>query len=49
MYNTLLYVGIAFLTSGFVLFIVSEMMIAHYDRKLWELKERNKWKQKGDK
>jgi len=49
MYNTLLYVGIAFLTSGFVLFIVSEMMIAHYDRKLWELKERNKWKQKEDK
>ena len=49
MYNTLLYVGIAFLKSGFVLFIVSEMMIAHYDRKLWELKERNKWKQKEDK
>ena len=49
MYNTLLYIGVTFLLSGFVLFIVSEMMTAHYDRKLWKLKERNKWKQKGKK
>ena len=45
MYNTLLYIGITFLLSGFVLFIVAIMMERHYDRKLWELKERNKWKQ----
>tara|TARA_R100000935_G_scaffold8318_1_gene17571 strand:- start:143 stop:280 length:138 start_codon:yes stop_codon:yes gene_type:complete len=45
MYNTLLYIGVTFLLSGFVLFIVAIMMERHYDRKLWELKERNKWKQ----
>ena len=45
MYNTLLYIGVTFLLSGVVLFIVAIMMERHYDRKLWELKERNKWKQ----
>ena len=45
MYNTLLYIGVTFLLSGFVLFIVAIIMERHYDRKLWELKERNKWKQ----
>ena len=49
MYNTLLYIGVTFLLSGFVLFIVAIMMESHYDRKLWELEERNKWKQKGEK
>ena len=47
MYNTLLYIGVTFLLSGFVLFIVAIIMERHYDRKLWELKERNK--QKGKK
>ena len=37
MYNTLLYIGIAFLLSGFVLFIVATIMERHYDRKLWKL------------
>ena len=49
MYNTLLYIGVTFLLSGFVLFIVAIIMERHYDRKLWELKERNKWKQEGKK
>jgi len=40
--NTLLYIGLGFITLGFLLFVVSEIMIAHYDRKLWELKERKK-------
>jgi len=42
--NTLLYIGLGLLALGFLLFVVSEIMIAHYDRKLWELKERKKWK-----
>jgi hypothetical protein len=42
--NTLLYIGLGFITLGFLLFVVSEIMIAHYDRKLWELNERKKWK-----
>ena len=42
MYNTLLYIGIAFLLSGFVLFIMSEIMTAHYDRKLYKLQQRMK-------
>jgi len=41
--NTLLYIGLGILALGFLLFVVSEIMIAHYDRKLWELKERNKY------
>ena len=41
--NTLLYIGLGFITLGFLLFVVSEIMIAHYDRKLWELNERKKW------
>ena len=42
-YNLILYIGLGFMIVGFLLFVVSEMMIAHYDRKLWELKERNKY------
>jgi hypothetical protein len=42
--NTLLYIGLGFITLGFLLVVVSEIMIAHYDRKLWELEERKKWK-----
>ena len=44
-YNLILYIGLGFMIVGFLLFVVSEMMIAHYDRKLWELKERKKWKE----
>jgi len=40
MYNTLLYIGMAFLLSGFVLFIMSEIMTAHYDRKLYQLQQK---------
>ena len=39
MYNTLLYIGITFLLSGFVLFIVAMMMESHYDRKLYKLQQ----------
>jgi hypothetical protein len=42
-YNLILYIGLGFMISGFLLFVVSEIMIAHYDRKLWELNERKKW------
>jgi hypothetical protein len=45
MYNTLLYIGVAFLLSGFVLFIIATMMEAHYDRKLWKLKNERKYDQ----
>jgi hypothetical protein len=41
MYNTLLYIGIAFLLSGFGLFIVSIIMERHYEVKLWKLKNRD--------
>jgi hypothetical protein len=41
--NTLLYIGLGFITLGFLLFVVSIIMTSHYDRKLWELKERNKY------
>jgi len=40
--NTLLIIGICFLTIGFLLVIVSEIMISHYDRKLYQLKKRQK-------
>ncbi len=42
--NTLLYIGLGFITLGFLLFIVSIIMQRHYEVKLWELKEREKWK-----
>ena len=41
--NSILFIGLGLLALGFLLFVVSEIMIAHYDRKLWELKERNKY------
>jgi len=41
--NTLLYIGLGILALGFLLFIVSVIMERHYDRKLWELQERNKY------
>ena len=44
--NTLLYIGLGFITLGFLLFIVSIIMERHYEVKLWELKEREKWKER---
>jgi hypothetical protein len=38
--NALLYAGLILITSGFVLYIVSMMMIRHYDRKLFLLKQK---------
>jgi len=43
-YNLILYIGLGFMIVGFLLFIVSIIMERHYEVKLWELKERNKWK-----
>ena len=45
MYNTLLYIGIAFLLSGFGLFIVATVMERHYDQKLWKLQNERKYDQ----
>ena len=42
-YNLILYIGVGFMIVGFLLFIVAVIMESHYDRKLWELKERNKY------
>jgi len=41
--NTLLYIGLGFIILGFLLFIVAIIMERHYEVKLWELKEREKW------
>jgi len=43
-YNLILYIGVGFMIIGFLLFIVSIIMERHYEVKIWELKERNKWK-----
>tara|TARA_R100000687_G_C6356346_1_gene121283 strand:+ start:43 stop:264 length:222 start_codon:yes stop_codon:yes gene_type:complete len=40
--NTLLIIGICFMTVGFLAVIVSEIMISHYDRKLYQLEKRRK-------
>ena len=45
MYNTLLYIGMAFLLSGFGLFIVATVMERHYDQKLWKLQNERKYDQ----
>ena len=42
MYNTLLYIGIAFLLSGFVLFVIAVNMEIYYDRKLYKLQRKMK-------
>jgi len=42
--NTLLYIGLGFITLVFLLFIVAIIMERHYEVKQWELKERKKWK-----
>jgi len=41
MYNTLLYIGIAFLLSGFVLFVIAVNMEIYYDRKLYKLQQKD--------
>ena len=38
--NILLYAGIIMLSSGFILYIVSMLMISHYDRKLFLLNQK---------
>jgi hypothetical protein len=40
--NILLYAGIIMLSSGFILYIVSMLMIRHYDRKLFLLNQKMK-------
>jgi len=37
--NTLLIMGIIFMFSGLLLVLISEIMIAHYDRKLYKLNQ----------
>ena len=36
--NTILYIGMAFILVGFLLFIISIIMERHYEIKLWKLK-----------
>jgi len=43
--NTLLVIGIGFITIGFILLVISEIMIRYYDRKLWELENLGKIKE----
>ena len=40
MYNTILYIGLTLIAIGFVGWMVSICMEAHYERKLFELNER---------
>jgi hypothetical protein len=40
--NTLLYIGLGFITLGFLLFVVSIIMERHYEVKLWELEQKRK-------
>ena len=53
--NTLLIIGIILMFSGLLLVLISEIMIAHYDRKLYKLNQverrqneqnRNNWQNK---
>ena len=37
--NILLIIGIIFMFSGLLLVLISEIMIAHYDRKLYKLNQ----------
>mgnify|MGYP003117881615 FL=1 len=37
--NTLLVIGIILMFSGLLLVLISEIMIAHYDRKLYKLNQ----------
>ena len=40
MYNTLLYIGITFSLSGFVLFVIAVNMEIYYDRKLYKIQQK---------
>ena len=42
MYNTILYIGVTLMMSGFIGFIWCEMKVRETDRKLWELNEKMK-------
>jgi len=42
--NTLLIIGLTLFGAGALLWVVSTAMAAHYDQKLWELEQRNKWR-----
>ncbi len=42
--NTLLIIGLTLCGAGALLWVVSTAMVAHYDQKLWELEQRNKWR-----
>ncbi len=42
--NTLLIIGLTLYGVGALLWVVSTAMVAHYDQKLWELEQRNKWR-----
>jgi hypothetical protein len=42
--NLFVYIGLGLFALGFLLFIVSIIMERHYEEKLWELREREKWK-----
>ena len=45
-YNLLVYIGVGFMTVGFLLFVVAVNMEIYYDRKLYRLEqERKKWKE----
>jgi hypothetical protein len=44
--NTILYIGLGLFSLGIILFFVSMAMERYYDRKLWELEERNKYNDK---
>jgi len=41
-YNLILYIGLGFIISGFLLFIVAIIMERHYEVKLWELEQKRK-------
>jgi len=43
--NTFLYIGLAIIFGGFLLFMYAVHSIAKYERKLWELKNRGKVKE----
>jgi hypothetical protein len=45
-YNLILYIGLGFITLGFLLFVVAVNMEIYYDRKLYRLEQkRKKWKE----
>ena len=41
-YNLILYIGLGFITLGFLLFVVAVNMEIYYDRKLYRLEQERK-------